>query len=259
MSYRNCVYNNSKKNITLFTWDAKGNRVTQEIDYKPYLFLEDKNGPDRSIYGTSIRKKEFKDNWERNKFVKESGIKKIFENLPPYQQFLIDNYSHNCGDDDFADQPLKVMVIDIENPLEFGYPNIELADSVINLITCYDSLTKRYTMFGLKLYKPKNTDTDYHHCKSEHDLLKRFIGHFSSDYPDLVSGWNSNGYDLRYLINRITFELGKDWADELSPIGRIYEKVNKQGKFGQPSIEYVIEGISCLDYMILYQKFKLDD
>lgn len=257
--YRNVVYNNKSKSIFHWGWDVKGNRTFQEIDYLPYLMLEDKNGPEKSIYGTNLKKKTFNTLWDRNKFVKESGIKRIYENLPPYQQFLIDNYSHCCGDDNFADNPLKVMIIDIENPLKTGYPNVELADSVINLLTCYDTLTKRYTMFGLKAYKSKNDDTDYYHCKSEHDLLKRFIGHFSSDYPDVVSGWNSNGYDLRYLINRITFELGKEWADELSPIGRIYEKVNKQGKFGQPSVEYVIEGISCLDYMVMYQKFKLDD
>ena len=258
MSYRNCTYNNAKKCITLWTWDSRGNRITQEIDYKPYLFLEDKNGLDKSIYGTPIKKKEFKDNWERNKFVKESGIKKIFENLPPYQQFLIDNYSHNCGDDNFSDHPLKVMTLDIENPHPSKFADIDLADTVINLLTCHDSISDHYTMFGLKKYTPSRKNVTYHHCKSEHDLLKKFIGHFSHDYPDCVVGWNSSGYDIPYLINRITFELGKDWADELSPIGRIYEKINPTGKFGMPTKEYTIEGISCLDYMVLYKKFETE-
>jgi DNA polymerase elongation subunit (family B) len=51
--------------------------------------------------------------------------------------------------------------------------------------------------------------------------------------------------------------LGKEWADELSPIGRIYEKINKEGKFGQPTKEYVIEGISCIDYYVMYKKFAM--
>jgi DNA polymerase elongation subunit (family B) len=59
------------------------------------------------------------------------------------------------------------------------------------------------------------------------------------------------------LINRITFQLGKEWADELSPIKRIYEKINQEGKFGMPSKEYVIEGISCLDYYVMYKKFAM--
>ena len=255
--YRNCVYNNRDKAIHLWTWDARGNRVKQEIPYKPYVLLEDKTGKDKSIYGTSLKKKEFETQYDRGKFVKESGVKRFFGNLPAYQQFLIDEYFRDCEKEEFTQHPLKVCIIDIENPASDRYPSIENADTVINLLTCYDTISKRYTSFGLKAYKPKKNNVDYYHCKSEHDLLKRFIGHFSSDYPDVITGWNSNGYDVKYLINRITFELGKEWADELSPMGRIYEKTNKEGKFGKASTEYVIEGISCLDYLVMYTKFKL--
>lgn len=262
MSYRNAVYSNATKSVKLFTWDAHGNRITQELDYKPYLYLESKSGDEKSIYGTSLRKREFNTLWDRNKFVKESGIKRIFENLPPYQQFLIDNYYHCCEDEHFAEHPLKIMYFDIECPSspsinDGKFPEPELAEQVINLITCYDSLTKQYTQFGLKSHRPPRKDVIYHHCKSEDDLLKKFIGHFTSDYPDALVGYNSNSFDIPYLINRITFQLGKEWADELSPTGRIYEKINQEGKFGQPTKEYVIEGISCLDYYVMYKKFAM--
>lgn len=263
MSYRNCVYSNREKAIFLWGWDAYGNRTKQEIPYSPYVYLEDKRGDAKSIYGTSLKKKEFSTQYERGKFVKESGIKRIFENLPPYQQFLIDEYYRDCEDEDFSKNPLKVCYFDIEcpsNPNIAGgtFPEPALAEQVINLIVCYDSLTKRRTIFGLKKFTPEDDITDYYHCKSEHDLLKRFIGHISSDYPDVLCGYNSNNFDIPYLINRITFELGKDWADELSPIGRIYEKVNPNGKFGQSTTEYVIEGMSCLDYYVMYQKFNME-
>lgn len=255
--YRNCVYSNKDKAIHLWTWDAFGNRVKQEIPYKPYVMLEDKSGPFTSIYNTPLKKREFETEYDRRKFAKEFGVKRIFENITPYQQFLIDEYYRDSEKEEFSQYPLKICFVDIENPASDHYPNVELADTVINLLTCYDTETKRYTVFGLKAYKPKKANVDYHHCKSEHDLLKKFIGHFSSDYPDVLCGWNSNGYDVPYLINRITFELGKDWADELSPLGRIYEKLNKGGKFGKTSKEYVIEGISCLDYLVMYTKFKI--
>lgn len=257
--YRNCVYNNQTKSIHLWTWDASGNRVKQELDFRPYLYLEHRTGDERSIFGTPIKKKEFNTKWDRDKFIKDSGIKRIFENLPPYQQFLIDNYYLQCENDDFAQFPLKVMFLDIECPGPVGgkFPEPALAENVIDLLTCYDSETKRYTVFGLKAYKPDSDNVDYYHCKSEHDLLKKFIGHFSSDYPDCLVGYNSANFDIPYLINRITFELGKEWADELSPIGRIYEKINSDGKFGMPTTEYVIEGISCVDYYVLYRKYSL--
>ena len=258
--YRNCVYNNKTKSVHLFTWDSEGNRVTQQLNYKPYLYLEDKNGDARSIYGTSLRKKEFSTLWDKNKFVKDGGIKRLFENLPPYQQFLIDSYYHCCEDDDFSQYPLKVMFLDIECPGIIGgkFPEPELAENVIDLLTCYDSLKRVYTTFGLKSYDEKEKNVKYIHCKSEEDLLKKFIGHFSSDYPDCLVGYNSANFDIPYLINRITKILGKEWADDLSPIGRIYEKVNQDGKFGMPVKQYVIEGISSLDYYILYKKFALE-
>ena len=257
MSYRNCIYDSKNRLIHLWTWDASGRRVKQELPYSPYIYLEDRKGDQKSIFGTSLKKREFKDQWERGKFVKDSGIRRIFENLPPYQQYLVDNYYHNCGDDDFAQHPLKVMIFDIECPSEKKFPEPELAEAVINLITCYDTLSKKYTMFGLKAFDANRKDVNYHHCKSEEQLLKKFIGHFSSDFPDILCGYNSNGFDIPYLVNRITFQLGKEWADELSPIGRIYEKINKEGKFGQPSKEYVIEGISCIDYYVMYKKFAM--
>jgi DNA polymerase elongation subunit (family B) len=257
--YRNCVYNNKSKSIHLWTWDSSGTRVFQEIDFKPYLYLEHKVEEAKSIYGTSLKKREFDTLWDRNKFVKESGITRLFENLPPYQQFLIDNYYYCNEEDDFSKNPLKIMFLDLECPGIPGgkFPEPELAENVIDLITCYDSLSKTYTVFGLKKYNPAREDIFYIHCKSEEDLLKKFIGHFSSDYPDVLCGYNSANFDIPYLINRITFQLGKEWADELSPIGRIYEKINQEGKFGMPSKEYVIEGISCLDYYVMYKKFAM--
>lgn len=252
---RNCVYNNREKSIYLWTWDSEGNRIKEVHDYKPYLMLEDKKGEYESIYGTKLKKKEFRSSYERNKFVKESGVRRIFENIPPYQQFLIDNFWHVCEDKNFSKYPLKTYFLDIECPRKDSFPDPETAEAVINLLTCYDSLSKKYYVFGLKKYESERDDVVYKHCKSEEDLLKSFIKWFSKDYPDVLSSWNGASFDIPYLINRITFELGEEYAKDLSPIGRIYEKNNFTGKYGLPYTEYVIDGISCLDYIILYKKF----
>lgn len=225
--------------------------------------LEDKKGEYKSIYGTSLKKKEFNTQWDRYKFVKESGIKRLFENLPANQQFLIDNYYHCNNDDDFSKNPLKIMYLDLECPGNVdagqdGFPEPEHAEYTINLLTCYDSLSKRYTMFGLKPYNSEREDVDYHHCKSEKELLKKVVRHISSDYPDAMIGYNSLGFDFPYLVNRIGNVLGPEWQKELSPVERIYEKVNKSGKFGKPVKEVVIEGISLLDMQVLYKKFALE-
>lgn len=255
--YRNCVYNNREKTITLFTWDAQGNRVREELDYSPYIYLEDKKGLDTSIYGTSLKKKEFQNSFERNKFVKESSNKRIFENLPPAQQFLIDNYWMDCEKDEFSQYPLKVMFLDIETYSK-EFPDVQLATHTINLITIYDSFSKKYVSFGLKPYTPERKDHIYHYCQGEEKLLKEFLKYYRNDPPDVLVGWNNVGFDIPYTVNRITNVLGEDYARDLSPVQRYYEKVDKTAKFGTPQNYYVLEGVSSLDYMVMYKKFALE-
>ena len=260
--YRNCVYNNRERCVHLFTWDAEGNRVKFDLDFNPYIFLEHKDGESESIFNTKIKRREFNTQFDRSKFVKESKIKRVFENLPAAQQFLIDNYWETNTDADFSRFPLKVMFIDIETFSNKGkFPDIQNPEDVINLITCYDTLQDRYVTFGLRPFDTshiKDKKVKYIHCKSEEILLKTFIKFWEMDYPDVVSGWNSSGFDMPYIVNRIAVVLDEEWQKRLSPIGRIYEKVKKVVKFGEPPIQIVIEGVSSVDYMVLYQKFKLD-
>ncbi len=260
--YRNCVYNNRERCVHLFTWDADGNRVKFDLDFNPYIFLEHKDGEYESIFKTKLKKKEFNTQFDRNKFLKESKLKRVFENLPAAQQFLIDNYWQSNTDDDFSKFPLKVMFIDIETFSNKGkFPDIQNPEDVINLITCYDVLQDRYVTFGLRPFDTshiKDKKVKYFHCKSEEILLKTFIKFWEMDYPDVVSGWNSSGFDMPYIVNRIAVVLDEEWQKRLSPIGRIYEKVKKVVKFGEPPIQIVIEGVSSVDYMVMYQKFKLD-
>lgn len=255
--YRNCVYNSREKKITLFTWDAHGNRVREEVDYYPYLYLEDKKGEESSIYGTRVKKKEFANAFERKKFLQQSNITRVFENLPPAQQFLIDNYWMHCENDDFAKNEIKVMYLDIETYSK-EFPDVETAPHTINLITVYDSLTKKYHTFGLKPYTSKNKNVNYTHCLGEEQLLKNFLKFYRSDYPDALVGWNNVGFDIPYLINRIVNVLGEDYVRDLSPVGRYYERIDKTAKFGTPMKYYVIEGVASIDYMVMYKKFSMD-
>ena len=256
--YRNCVYDNKLRKIHLWSWNGDGERIKEEHDFKPYILLENKKGDKKSIYGTLLEKKCFNSSYDRNNFVKDSNIKRIYENLPPYQQFLIDNYWSVCEDDNFSQHPLKVAYLDLECPSSDKFPEPELAESVINLITIYNSESKMYHVFGLKNFHTIRDDVKYYWCKSEEELLKSFIKLFQKEGFDVLSGWNIAAFDVPYLVNRITFQLGKEWADKLSPTGRIYEKTNPNGKFGMPSKEYVIEGLSILDYYVIYQKFNLE-
>jgi len=92
VSYRNIYYNGKDRSVTLFTWDKDGKRIKVEASHDPYLYVESNNGDAQSIYGTKLSKKIFRSQYDRYKFIKDSNIKRVFENLPATQQFLVDMF-----------------------------------------------------------------------------------------------------------------------------------------------------------------------
>lgn len=256
MSYRNVAYNPKDESIKLFTWDENGKRVSYDVSYNPYLYIESNNQPDKhSIFNTPLKKRSFKNQYERSRYVKESNIKRLFENLSINQQFLIDTYWRDYEKPEFISNPLKVLFLDIETYSVDEFPVPEIASHTINLITCHDSLTNHYTTFGLKKdYTPKHSDETYVKCYNERELLLKFIDYFSKDYPDIISGWNSHGFDIPYIINRITNLFDIEAVQKLSPVGRVYSRSMK-GQFGREQIRWYIDGVSSVDYQDVYKKF----
>lgn len=256
MSYRNCIYNSRAQSVRLFSWDTEGKRVSYDVSVSPYLFIEDSNGDKKSIFGTKVKKKIFTNNYERNKFVRESGIKRVFENLPVVQQYLLDTFWRDNENIDFAKHDLKITFIDIETYSTDSFPDIENPQHTVNVITCYDSFSKKFHTFGLKPYNNTNPNVVYKQCKNERDLFIKFIEYIEDDYPDVLSGWNSEFFDIPYIINRCEKILGEEHVKRLSPTGNIFYR-EILGKFGKQQKRYYIEGISCIDYLDIYRRFCL--
>lgn len=256
MAWRNIYYDNRNQLIHLWTWDDKGNRVKYETSYEPYLYVESSNGNDGvSIFNTPLKKKTFVSNFERTKFVNETPLK-IFHNLSCEQQFLLDTYKNEVGKLGFGTQPLKVFLFDIETYSKGAFPVPEKAADPINLITIYDTLASKYYTWGLKKYTSAEPDVTYYHCKSEYDLIKKFLDFWEKDPPDMISGWNSEGFDVPYVVTRIINLMGIEEAVRLSPVKNIYYRENAEvDKFGKKINKWVIDGISHIDYMKAYKAF----
>lgn len=255
--YRTIWYNSRKKCVHLWTWDDAGNRIEEIEPFSPYLFIETTSNRDAvSIYDTDLKKIKFPSQFERRRYVKECGVKRLFYNLRAEQQFLLDNYLMLNETPEYSQNSLKIATLDIEvfSPDEF--PVAEEANHPINLITFHDSLENKYHTFGLNNeYTPKNPNVIYYNCKTEEELLKKFLRIWSNDYPDIVTGWNSDAFDIPYIINRITKILGEDAAKKLSPVENIYFKENVSQKFGEKIGKWIITGINCLDYIEIYKTF----
>jgi DNA polymerase elongation subunit (family B) len=138
--------------------------------------------------------------------------------------------------------------------IDTSFPNPQDPDHPINIITIYDTITKKFYSWGLKPYTAKSSDVVYIACKTEEELLRKFVDFFSKDYPDILSGWNSEFFDVPYVINRVRKVLGEEAMQRLSPAGSLRSRTF-MGKYGREQVKWHIEGLSCVDYLDIYKRF----
>ena len=254
MSYRNIYYNSRAKKMTLFTWDKDGNPIREEYDYKPWLYVGTTGSKDAvSMFNTPLKKITFNTDFERRKYVADSGITKFFDNLPCIQQFLVEKFWNVNETPEFSQIPLKVAFIDIEVYSPGEFPEPREAKAPINAITLYDTYTKIYNIWGTKPYTVKQPDMVYHYFADEKEMMKDFIQFFELADIDVFSGFNSESFDIPYIMNRINNILDGDWAKRMSPVGEVYSS-DYVNRFGALTQKWKLQGISCIDYLEIYRK-----
>jgi hypothetical protein len=119
----------------LYTWDDQGNRQTIESTFEPYVYLETNNAPDvMSIFNTKLKKKKFKNQSDRSRYLKDNGIVRVFENMNVQQQFLIDTFWQDNEKDDFSRHPLKLYFVDMMSKGEFGFSGTTFDNDLVIII-----------------------------------------------------------------------------------------------------------------------------
>lgn len=234
-----------------------GKPFTRKVDYLPTLFIDsDKNkNVESSEWKTLDGKvvypiqpgtmKECRDFINEYKDVHGFNI----HGLNQYEyQFISDNYPGEIIPDPSL---FKIYTIDIETKTEFGFPNIQTANEEILLISIMDNVTKQIVTFGTFDYYDVSNDVRYVKSESEIGMLRQFLSFWSNNIPDIITGWNVNGFDIPYLIRRCQY-LNLD-VSVLSPWNKI-DSVNVY--INDQQVEsFKIVGVSILDYLELYKKF----
>ena len=150
---------------------------------------------------------------------------------------------------------IKVTTIDIEVASENGFPDVESAAEEVLLITLQDYNTKQIRTWGLGKFDNQQKNVKYRSFSNEYDLLNDFISWWmiEENTPEVITGWNSELYDIPYLVRRIDRVLSEKLMKRLSPWGLVTERETFIA--GRKHISYDIGGVSQLDYLNLYKKF----
>ena len=241
-------------------------RINGKREYREYpanyvFYYDDPRGKHRTIFDTPVSRFATKNRKEFQKETKIQGHKKLYESdINPVFRCLEENYLN-------AEPPkLHTAFFDIEVDFdkEKGYSNPDDPFNAITAITIYLDWSEQL----ITLAMPPSSMT----METATDLTKRFDNTFLFtneaelletfltliEDADILSGWNSEGYDIPYTVNRITRVLSKDdnrkwclWGQQ--PKKRTFER------FGKESATFDLVGRVHLDYMQLYRKYTYEE
>lgn len=241
-------------NKLLFRYVNNGKSYNSKISYGPALYVPvNKQTNHRSLDGYNLHEMRFEDLNQAQEFAdryKEVKNTKVFGQTQFAYQYISDEYPKTINWDKDL---IKLFSLDIETATENGFPNIEEANEEILLITIKDNSHKQIVTFGTRDYTSTREDARYIKSANESMMLRTFVDFWQRNCPDVITGWNINGFDIPYLVNRIRLLLGDDHVQKLSPWNLVNDK--KIYANGKDIKGYTFVGISTLDYLELYKKF----
>ena len=230
-----------------------GERLNHKVKYSPTLYdpVQKETGW-KTLDGKNVTP------------YKHETIKGAKEFIAQYQNqphlvFGLDRFAYTYLADTYPDKvewdsdKILVVTIDIETRCENGFPDPEKAEEEMLSITIKNQSTKKIVVWGIGDYHTDREDVTYINCSNENELLASFMNFWTKHYPDVITGWNTEFFDIPFLVNRVTKVLGEDRAKEFSPWGNVSSR--SVYSHGRPQQVYDIQGVSNLDYLQIYRKF----
>jgi DNA polymerase elongation subunit (family B) len=224
------------KKMKMHLWDDTKGHL--EIPFRKYAYVKHPSGQHVSLYGDRLKKVTQFD--KDDPTLHESDV-------PPTTRFLVDQY----GDSDEASIGHRIMFFDIEVEVTEGFPDVQKAQNPITSIALYDSTTEKYFTYvfdpNKRIRSYTKDDQVVEIYETEYEMLNQFFQKYLEIRPTIISGWNSEFFDIPYLYNRAVRVLGPEVANLLSPISQVlYSEYKKK---------HTIAGVSSLDYLQLYRQF----
>ncbi len=260
MSYVDSLYDREHDRIHVVE-RVDGQRVYKEYPADYVFYFDDARGKFTSIYGTPVSRFSTRNGKE---FRKEQAMQKgknLYEaDINPIFRCLENNYKGK-------DSPkLNVAFFDIEvdfHPTKGFSPTTDPFNGITAISVYLQWLGQLVTMVVPPKHMSFETALDIAKdfentlvFEQEAEMLKTFLDLIGD--ADVLSGWNSEGYDIPYTVNRITRVLSKDDTRRFCLWGQ-FPKERMFERFGAESQTYDLSGRVHMDYMQLYRKYTYEE
>jgi len=231
-----------------------GKRIQRKFKFSPTLFVvTNKKTNHKTLDGRYAKPVRFESVKEARNFVEQYKEVPNFE-VHGYDRYLYQFISQEFPNEvDYDFKKLNIMSLDIEVACENGFPNVkECAEEMLS-ITVQDYQTRKLKVFGTRPYKNTRDDVEFILCDGETHLLRCFLDYWIQNFPDILTGWNVDGYDVPYICGRLERLFGEKEMRLMSPWGHVKrEEIEVKGR---EQIFYRMSGINVIDYLDLYKKF----
>ena len=260
MSYVDAIFDRDADIIRVVE-RREGKRRFTEYPVKYTFYFEDIKGKYKSIFGDPLSRIVCKNTKDYRKELAINKNKKLFESdVNPIFQCLSENYLQQSS------PKLNTAFFDIETDFdpERGFADPSDPFMPITAITVHLQWLESLVTFalppkGLTMEQAKQEVDEFSNTylyENEGDMLEAFLDVIED--ADILSGWNSEGYDIPYTINRVSRILSKDDTRRFClwkqlPRKREYEK------FGKTSETFDLMGRVHMDYLELYRKYTYEE
>ena len=261
MSYVDAFYDRDQDLIRVVERDDKGAKHFKEYPARHIFYYPDPKGKYQSIKGDPLTRVSSKNVKEHRKELAIYNNKKLYESdINPIYRCLEDNYLN-------VDAPkLNVAFWDIEVDFdpERGYASPDDAFMPITAIAVYLQWMETMVCLAmppktLSMAEAEKLIADIPNTMlfdNEADMLDTFLDLIQD--ADILSGWNSEGFDMPYTVNRIIKVLSKEDTRRMCLWNQMPKK-REYEKYGKAAVTYDLIGRVHLDSLELYRKYTYEE
>jgi len=260
LSYVDAIHSRDEDRIFVVERDKNGLRQYKEYPANYVLYYPDVKGKYRSIYGNPVSRFSTR---KRAEFEKEKRIqsgKNLFESdINPVFRCLSENYLgvdapklHTCFFDievDFDPEKGFSPTSDPFNPVTAISMYLDWQDTLVTLCIAPKHMT---TDTAWEITKEFENCLLFNNEKEMFDTFFELI-----EDADVLTGWNSEGYDIPYMVNRVTRVMSKDDTRKFCLMGQL-PKPREYERFGKSEQTYDLVGRIHMDYLQLYKKYNYE-
>ena len=241
-------------NNLLYIGYENGQRIQRKFKFSPTLYVVSNQITEyKTLDGRYAKPIRFDTVGQARDFKDKYKDVENFE-VHGYDRFLYQYISEEFSNEvEYDLKTLKITSLDIEVACENGFPNVRECAEQLLAITVQDYTSRKLKVFATRDYHNTRKDVEFIYCDDEKHLLQCFLAYWQTDFPDVLTGWNVELYDVPYICGRLERLFGEKELKMMSPWGMVKsEEIEIKGR---TNILYNLMGINVLDYMDLYKKF----